>query len=70
MKAKRKKLTAATLSAFLALAGAIQAQDTGGDKVKTGKKATKVRSHKGGHNRRFRRSGKKSGSTVNTPAPK
>ena len=56
MKSKRKILTAATLSAFLALAGAVQAQNTGGDKNKmrttSGKKAT--------HYRRTHRSGKKS----------
>jgi len=58
MKAKKKMLTAATLSAFLALAGAVQAQNTGGDKNKnrirtaSGKKAT--------HYRRGHRSGKKS----------
>lgn len=58
MKAKKKILTAATLSAFLALAGAVQAQNTGGDKTKhktrtaSGKKATR---YKRGH-----RSGKKS----------
>jgi len=34
MKSKKKILTAATLSAFLALAGAVQAQNTGGDKNK------------------------------------
>jgi len=59
MKAKRKRLTAATLSAFLALAGAIQAHDTGGSTDRTnttGKKPGKIshthrtgtKSHKGG----------------------
>jgi hypothetical protein len=58
MKAKKRRLTAATLSAFLALAGAVQAQNTGGDNATSGKKATKIhkyhRSGKKGH-----RSGKK-----------
>jgi hypothetical protein len=76
MKAKKKILTAAALSAFLALAGAVQAQDTGGDKTKTrntsGKKATHYRrSHKGGKkgHRRHRKS-KKGSSGPTTPPPK
>jgi hypothetical protein len=80
MKAKRKKLTAATLSAFLALAGAIQAQDTGGDKnvLDTGKKPGKVKSHasgKKGHKggkkgHRGGRKSKKGSTTTTTPPPK
>jgi hypothetical protein len=52
MKAIKRQLTAATLSAFLALAGVIQAQDTGGSTDRTsgtGKKPGKItHSHKGG----------------------
>ena len=81
MKAKRKKLTAATLSAFLALAAAVQAQDTGGDKTTTGKKPGKVHSHtaykggKKGHKggKKGHKGGKKSkkgSQTPTTPPPK
>ena len=74
MKAKKKMLTAATLSAFLALAGAVQAQNTGGDKNRiraSGKKATHYRRvHRSGKksHKRHRRSNRKSGGT--TPPPK
>jgi len=48
MRAKKRILTAATLSAFLGLAGAIQAQNTGGDKaLETGKKPGKIHAHRG-----------------------
>jgi len=73
MKAKKKILTAATLSAFLALAGAVQAQNTGGDKNKmrtaSGKKATHYRRHKSGKkaHRRHRRHQR---GTTTTPPPK
>jgi hypothetical protein len=73
MKAKKKKLTAAMLSAFLALAGAVQAQDTGGDKTKirntSGKKSTHYRrSHKSGKKGHRRHRRKSPGGT--TPPPK
>jgi len=55
MKAKKKILTAATLGAFLALAGAVQAHGTAGDKGKTMVKHTSKKAS----NRRHR-SGKKS----------
>ena len=77
MKAKKILLTAATLSAFLAFGGFIQAQNTGGDKARIGKKPTKVRTYrsgkKGHRHRKGHKGGKKSkkgsgGST--TPPPK
>jgi hypothetical protein len=73
MKAKRKKLTAATLSAFLALAGAIQARSTGGDKnvFDAGKKPGKVRTYKGGKKgHKGRRKSRKGGGDAKDPAPK
>jgi hypothetical protein len=76
MKAKKTKLTAATLSAFLAFGTAVLADagknegtQTGGDKsnssVKGGKKARR-------HHRRHHKGGKKSkkGSGSTTPPPK
>jgi len=82
MKARRKKLTAATLSAFLALAGAIHAQDTGGSTDRTsgtGKKPGKItHSHKGGKKghkggkkgHKGRRKSKKGSTGETTPTPK
>jgi hypothetical protein len=82
MKAKRKILTAATLSAFLALAGAIQAQDTGGSTDRnntTGKKPGKIthahkggkKGHKGGKKgHKGGRKHKKGSSGTTTPPPK
>ena len=84
MKAKKRKLTAVTLSAFLVLAAAVQAQDTGGDKAtETGKKPGKIhtytrkshksgkKGHKGG--KKGHKGGKKSkkgNSGTNAPPPK
>jgi hypothetical protein len=82
MKAIRKRLTAATLSAFLALAGAIQAQDTGGSTDRnnsTGKKPGKIshthrrrkKGHKGGKKgHKGGRKSKKGSSGTTTPPPK
>ena len=73
MKAKKKILTAATLSAFLALAGAIQAQNTGGDKNRirtaSGKKATKTKSYRSGKKGHQHRRKHKTRTTT-TPPPK
>ena len=72
MKAKKKKLTAVTLSAFLALVGTVRAQCTGGDKkLESGNKNHKY--HKSGkkghkHKHKHRYSGKKS--TKISSAPK
>lgn len=79
MKAKRKVLTAATLSAFLSLAAAIQAQNTGGDKLDTGKKPGKIthahkggkKGHKGGKKgHKGGRKHKKGNSGTTTPPPR
>jgi hypothetical protein len=82
MKAIRKRLTAATLSAFVALAGAIQAQDTGGSTDRnngTGKKPGKIshthrrgkKGHKGGKKgHKGGRKSKKGSSGTTTPPPK
>ena len=82
MKAKKKKLTTAVLSAFLALAGAIQAQDTGGSTDRTGgtgKKPGKIshthrsgtKGHKGGKKgHKGGRKHKKGSSGTTTPPPK
>jgi hypothetical protein len=74
MKAKKRILTAATLSAFLALAGAVQAQDTGGDKNKirttSGKKSTHYRrGHRSGK-KSHKHKGKKGSGGTTTPPPK
>ena len=73
MKAKRRKLTAATLSAFLSLAGAAVGQTGGGSSGNqftstSGKKGHKggKKGHKGG--KKGHKGGKKS--TRTTPPPK
>jgi hypothetical protein len=81
MKAKRKILTAVTISAFLALGGAVHAQDTGGSTDRTnttGKKPGKItKAHKGGKKghkggKKGHKGGKKAtkSTTPSTPPPK
>jgi hypothetical protein len=72
MKAKKKILTAATLSAFLALAGAVQAHNTSGDKgaarTYTGKKGH--RHARSGKAHKLRRRRKRNSGGTTTPPPK
>ncbi len=70
MKAKKTRLTAATLSAFLAFGTSVLADNGGANSnAKDGGKKS-IKSHKTGHHKGGKKSKKNSGGSTTTPPPK